>query len=279
MTGPLRRKSDCGLSLLRVVLVVANSLCVCSTTDLAKGGLRPEVFADRRIAGEPDLRISQVRVVSQEPAESAEVEIRWTAQMPALTRIEGFEIVLDVRYGDGSHNTVRSNQLKAHARSAILRLPHRSRLGSNLLPKYYKANIRLRFTATSTLTITRQLSVAGGGNIKFTEMLGGAPLFDLSIISARLVADSCTPGEQCIDLKWSADVSHNIGIHQFTIKADVLYKDESRVSDSKTLPGDARQARLQAGPTDSEIDSINLSLSVTYSQSESRTAVNEGTFS
>src|ERR1051325_3266258 len=61
----------------------------------------------------PDLQITQVKpLAALNVNATTDVEVRWTAQVPRLTTLEGFDISLEARYSDGSKSAARSEQLK-----------------------------------------------------------------------------------------------------------------------------------------------------------------------
>ena len=226
----------------------------------------------------PDLQITQVKPLAVTGASAAtEVEVRWTAQVARLTSIEGFDVFLEVRYSDGSRGAARSEQLKPSARSAILQLATHPRPNGNGILKDFKVTVKARFKIASTLTVVQQVAAAQGNSLRATAGSSGASQPEVFITAAKLVNEGCPSAEQCVDVKWTATAPRNITINEFTVTIDALRKDGTRYANSKTASGTARQARLSAGPTGPQINSIKVSLLTGFSSLDFKTVVKEGT--
>jgi hypothetical protein len=226
----------------------------------------------------PDLQITQVKALPISGGGSAtDVEIRWIAQVPRLTTIEGFDLFLEVRYSDGSRSAARSEQLKASARSAILRLATHPRQNGGAILKDFKLTVKAKFKIASSLTVVQQVAAAQGDGIRATAGSSSAGQPEVFITAAQLVTQGCSSDGRCVDVKWTATAPRNITINAFTVSVDALRKDGTRSNDSKTVGGADRQARLSAGPTGPDIQSIKVGLLTSFSSLDFKTVVKEGT--
>lgn len=226
----------------------------------------------------PDLQITLVKSLSSaSPSATTDVEIRWIAQVPRMTSIEGFDVSLEARYSDGSRNTARSEQLKASARSAILQLATHPKPASSAILRDFKVTVKAKFKIASSLTVVQQVTAAQGNSLRSTAGSSGASQPEVFITAAKLATENCSAGQQCVDVKWTAVAPRNITINAFTVNVDALRKDGTRNSDSKTVSGANRQARLSAGSTGSEVSSIKVSLLTSFSSLDFKTVVKEGT--
>ena len=225
----------------------------------------------------PDLQITQVKALSASTATATtDVEIRWTAQVPRLTTIDGFDVSLEVRYGDGSKSAARSEQLRPSARSAILQVATHPRQNSNATVKGFKVTVKARFKIASSFTVSQQVAAAQGNSFRATAGSSSASQPEVFITLARLVTQGCPQGKQCVDVKWTAVSPRNITINEFTVNIDALHKDGTRSADSKTVSGTDRQARLSAGASGSEVESFKLNLLTSFSSLDTKTVVKEG---
>ncbi|HXG93700.1 MAG TPA: hypothetical protein VNN73_15250 [Blastocatellia bacterium] len=227
----------------------------------------------------PDLQITQVRKLAA-PASSAtsEIEIRWTAQVPRLTTIDGFDVLLEARYGDGSRGAARSEQLKPSARSAILQLATHPKHNSGAALKDFRASVKARFRIASSLTLNQQVSPSQAETARAGAASANGSQPEVVITSAKLGAQGCASGQQCVDVGWTASAPHNISISKFTVSVDALHKNGAHSSDLKTISGAEHQAKLSAGPAGSEIASIKISLLTSFFLLDSKTVVREGAF-
>ena len=227
--------------------------------------------------GPPDVQITQVRSLDSPIAGANKaVEIRWTARVPQLTTIVAFDVVLKVRYSDGSRSTVRREQLKPSTRTTILEVSANRR--SVAVLKDYRASVKARFSTASTLTVRQLVSAGHGEDARGVAGSSSAHQPEVFITAAKLADQGCTPGRRCVDVKWTADVPRNITINEFTVSVDALQENGASVRDSKTVGGVDRQVRLQPGPINSKITSIKVSLLTTFSSSDFKTMVKEGAF-
>jgi hypothetical protein len=226
----------------------------------------------------PDLQITQVKpLAAPGSGPTTDVEIRWIAQVPRLTSIEGFDVVLEARYSDGSKSSARNEQLKASARSALLQLATHPKQNSNAILKDFKVSVKAKFKIASTLTVVQQVTAAQGDSFRSTAGSSSSSQPEVFITAAKLVAQGCAPAQRCVDVKWTAVAPRNITISEFIVSIEALRKNGTRSSDSKTAGGSDRQARLSTGPNDSEISSIKVSLVTNFSSLDFKTVVKEGT--
>jgi hypothetical protein len=225
----------------------------------------------------PDLQITQVKALRASTASATtDVEIRWTAQVPRLTTIDGFDVTLEVRYGDGSKNVARGEQLRASARSAILPVAAHPRPNSNATVKNFKVTVKARFKIASSVTVAQQVNTTQGNSFRAMAGSSNASQPEVFITAAKFVAQGCPQGQQCVEVKWTAVAPRNITISEFTVSVDALHKNGTRRADSKTMSGTDRQARLLAGASGSEIESLKLSLLTSFSLMDSKIVVKEG---
>lgn len=226
-------------------------------------------------AAPPDLQITQVKTLSTATT-ATDVEIRWTAQVPRLTTIEGFDVSLEVRYGDGSKSAARSEQFRPSTRSAILRVATHPRPNSNATVKGFKVSVKARFKIASSFTVSQQVAAAQGNSFRSTSGSSSASQPEVFITLAKIVSQGCPQGAACVDVKWTAVAPRNITINEFTVSLDALHKNGTRSSDSKTVNGTDRQARLSAGVGGSEVESFKLNLLTRFSSLDTKTVVKEG---
>jgi hypothetical protein len=238
----------------------------------------PAVDARQQPAGvPPDLQITQVKALAaSSAAATTEVEIRWTAQVPRLTTIDGFDVSLEARYSDGSKSAARSEQFRPSARSAILQVAVHPRQNSNATVKGFKVTVKARFKIASSFTVSQQVSAAQASSFRATAGSSSASQPEVFITLAKLAAQGCPQGRQCVDVKWTAVSPRNITINEFTVNIDALHKDGTRSADSKTVSGTDRQARLSAGASGSEVESFKLNLLTSFSSLDTKTVVREG---
>lgn len=230
---------------------------------------------DAREGAPPDLQITQVKALSTTTA-TTDVEIRWTAQVPRLTTIDGFDVSLEVRYGDGSKGAARNEQFRPSTRSAILQVATHPRPNSNASVKGFKVVVKARFKIASSFTISQQVAAAQGNSFRSTAGSSSASQPEIFITLAKVVSQGCPQSNQCIDVKWTAVSPRNITIGEFTVSLDALHKNGTRSSDSKTVSGTDRQARLSAGASGSEVESFKLNLLTSFSSLDTKTVVKEG---
>lgn len=221
-----------------------------------------------------DLQITQVSRLAAlgQGAANADIEIRWTAKVMRLTTIDGFDLLLEVRYSDGSRNTAHSDSLKASTRSVILQVAAHPKANSTATLKEFRANIRARFKVASTIMVQQQVA-PNGGSVRAGSSSPGQP--EVFITEARLVPD-CAADHQCVDLRWTANTPRNITINEFTASVEALHQNNTRSTDSKKVSGTERQTRLSAGPAGSGINSIKVSLLTSFVALDFKTVVKDG---
>jgi hypothetical protein len=225
----------------------------------------------------PDLQITQVRPLAPLSSNATtDVEVRWTAQVPRLTTLEEFDVVLEVRYTDGSRFAARSEHLKPSARSAILQVATHPRQKGKAVLKDFKATVKANFRIASSFTVAQQLTVTQPGSFRARAGSSSASQPEVYITAATLVAQGCSPGRQCVDLKWNASTPRNITITEFTASLDARHKNGTHRADSKTVSGTERQARLSIPADGSEVESFKLNLLIRFYSLDSKTVVKEG---
>ena len=226
----------------------------------------------------PDVQITQVKGLGVlNNRTTTDVEIRWTAQVPRLTTIDEFDVLLEVRYSDGSKGAARSQQLKPSARAAILALATHPRQNANAILKDFKAAVKMSFKTASSGTVFQQITTAQ--NDRLGASVGTSSQPEVSITAARLFTQGCSAGQQCVELKWTAVAPRNITISDFTAGVEALHADGTKTTDSKTVSNQERQARLQTGPANVGVSSMKVSLQTTFFLLDSKTALREGTLS
>lgn len=231
----------------------------------------------------PDVQITQVKALPVLQDKSAtDVEIRWTAQVPRLTTLDDFDVLLEVRYSDGSRGVARTQQLKSTVRATILSLATHPRQSGAAVLRDFKASVNVRFRIASSFAVVHQVASSLSDSVRrlsgsSSPSKGTYP--DVVVIAAKLVTQGCSSGAQCVDMKWTASAPRNITISEFTASVEALHKDGTQTTDSKTVGGQDRQARLQAGRANVEVNSMKVSLLTSFSLLDSKTAVREGTFS
>lgn len=116
-------------------------------------------------AAPPDVQITEVKAFTADGKTSTEIEIRWTAQVSRLTTIDDFEVLLEVRYSDGSKRSARTKHLKSSARAAILQLASHPRQNSSAILKDFKAAVTVRFRIPSSSAAAQQAQVTRSGTL------------------------------------------------------------------------------------------------------------------
>lgn len=230
-------------------------------------------------ASPPDVQITQVKaLVALNDRITTDVEIRWTVQVPRLTTIDEFNVLLEVRYSDGSKGAARSQQLKPSARAAILSLATHPRQNSTAILKDFKAAVKVGFRVPSSFAVIQQIAPAQSDSVRASSgsSSGGQP--EVLITTAKLVRQGCSTGSQCVDVKWTAAAPRNIAISEFTVSVEARHKDGTQTTDSKTVGGQDRQVRLQAGPANLEVNSMKVTVLISFSLLDSKTAGKDGTF-
>lgn len=231
-------------------------------------------------AAPPDVQITQVKALPVlKDRATTEVEIRWTAQVPRLTTLDGFDVLLEVRYSDGSRGVARNQQLKSTARAILLSLATHPRPNSTAVLKDFKASVSVRFRIASSFAVVHQVAASQSDSVRGSSGSSSGSKPQVFITTARLVTQGCPAEYQCVDVKWTAAAPRNITISEFTASVDALHKDGTQTTESKTVGGQNRQARLQAGRANVEVNSMKVSLLTSFSLLDSKTAVREGTFS
>ncbi len=228
----------------------------------------------------PDLHITRVRrLAAIGVAATAEIEVRWTAQVPRLTVIDGFDAGLEVFYTDGSKNSFSSNSLRPSARTAIFKVPTHPRQSGTADLKRFKASIRINFKITSRLTLTHEFTVEPQtGRLQSKSGRSSGDPIEISIAEARLTNQGCASGEQCIDVKWTATAARNLSFTGFEVKAEALHKDGARRSASASTGGTGRQTRLTLKSGGSAVTSASISLFAGMASSDSVTITQDGAF-
>lgn len=226
-----------------------------------------------------DLQITQVKALPVlNDRITTDVEIRWTIQVPRLTTIDEIGVLLEVRYSDGSKGAARSQQLKPSARAAILSLATHPRQNSTAILKDFKAAVKLGFRVASTLAVVQQIASSQGDSAPPSSgsSSGGQP--EVLITTARLGTQGCLAGTQCVDVKWTASSPRTIAISEFTITVEARHKDATQTTDSRTVGGQDRQVRLQAGSANLEVSSMKVTVLVSFSLLDAKTAGKDGVF-
>jgi len=223
-----------------------------------------------------DLQITQVsRLAAVNPSADADIEIRWTAKVPQLMTIGAFDVLLEVRYSDGSHGTARSESLKSTTRSAILQVAAHSKTNSAARLKEFHASIKAHFKVASTLTVTHQVTPTSSGSARAGASSANQP--EIFVTDARL-AQGCAANHECVDVRWKATAPRAIALEGFTVSVDALSKNGAHRTDQKTASAADRQARLAVDSTGSEIASIKITLIAGFSSLDSRTVIRDGVF-
>jgi hypothetical protein len=229
-------------------------------------------------AAPPEVQITQVKAVPVlNDKATTDVEIRWTAQVPRLITLDEFDVLLEVHYSDGSRGVARNRQLKSTARATILPLATHPRLNSTAVLRDFKASVNVRFRIASSCAVVHQVATSqnDGGRRSSGSSRGSQP--EVVVIAAKLVTQGCSTGYQCVDVKWTDVASRNITISEFTASVDALEKDGTQTTESKTVGGHDRRARLQAG-ANAELNLMKVRLLISFSLLDSKTAVREGIF-
>jgi hypothetical protein len=230
-------------------------------------------------AAAPDVQITQVKALPAiKDKATTEVEIRWTAQVPRLTTLDEFDVLLEVHYSDGSRGVARSKQLKSTARAILLALATHPRPNSAAVLKDFKASVNVRFRIASSFAVVHQVVASQSDGVRASGS-SSASQPEVSITTAKLLTQGCSTGYQCVDVKWTAAAPRKITINEFTASVEALHKDGTQTTESRTVAGHDRQARLQAGPDNVEVNSMKVSLVISFSLLDSKTAVKKGTFS
>jgi hypothetical protein len=238
----------------------------------------PEQKQRQNQAAAPDVQITHVKGLSAlNDRMTTDVEIRWTAQVPRSTTIDEFDVLLEVRYSDGSKGTARSHQLKPSARAAIVALATHPRQNANAILKDFRAAVKVSFRIAAASAVVQQVTASQSTGVRPPSGTSSHP--EVSITATRLFTQGCSTGRQCVDLKWTVTAPRNIFITEFTASVEALHADGMKSTDSKTVSNQERQARLQAGPANVGVNSMRVSLLTSFSLLESKTAVKEGTFS
>ena len=231
-------------------------------------------------APQPDVQITQVKALpAVKDKATTDVEIRWTAQVPRLTILDEFDVLLEVQYSDGSRGAARNPQLKSTARAAIVALATHPRQNSAAVLKGFKASVNVRFRIASSFAVVHQVPALQGDRVRGSSGSSSGSQPEVVVTAAKRITQGCASGYQCVDVKWTAGAPRNITISEFTASVESLHKDGTQTRDSKTVGGQDRQARLQAGRANVEVNSMKVSLLTSFSLLDSKTAVREGTFS
>jgi hypothetical protein len=228
---------------------------------------------------QPDIQVTRVQAHSgSKAAARTEVEIRWTAFVPAGTKIEEFEVLLEARYTDGSKGAARIRHLKPSARAVLLSLATHPRRNSTALLGDFKASVKVSFSVASSFAVFHDvpLTIDDSPAAEPDTSSGGQP--EVLITAAKLVPQGCASGHHCVDVSWSATAANNITINEFAVSIVALHKDGTRISDFRIVGSRSRNARLMAGSVDSEVFSLRITVLTSFFVRDSRTAVNTGTF-
>src|SRR5262249_37532458 len=238
----------------------------------------PALGASAFEAAAPDLQITHVcAVTSSDDNAVSDIQISWTALVPKQTLIESFDVLLEVRYSDGSRNVVRSDQLKSSARSMIFQMPSHPRQLTRVSLKDYRAVLRANFRVASTLSVTREVAASQEESSREVAGSSSSTQPEVFITRARLI--SCSQDRHCVELKWTAGAPRNVAIHHFIAMIDAVLKDGTHTVDSRKVGGSTREARLHLAHPDSRVASISVSLLTNFSAFDSKTAIREGPFS
>jgi len=244
---------------------------------LAFDALEPKQIQPQ--AAPPDVQITQVKALpALKDKATTEVEIRWTAQVPRLTTLDEFDVLLEVRYSDGSRGVARNQHLKSTARAILLSLAAHPRQNSAAVLKDFKASVNVRFRIASSFAVVQQVAASRSDGVRASSGSSSASQPQVFITTAKLVTQGCSSGFHCVDVKWTAVAPRKITINEFTASVDALHKDGTQTTDTRTVGGQDRQTRLQAGSR-IEVDSMKVSLVTSFSLLDSKAAVREGAFS
>jgi len=120
---------------------------------------KPEIERLQSPTGAPNVQISQVRNVGiQGDDATLVIEVSWTAAAPQTTHINGFQMLIEVEYADGSKN--KTAPANATPPRTLLRVLNK---GSNL-PKRFTITVVSEFTAPSTtpFSVTEEFDLSKG---------------------------------------------------------------------------------------------------------------------
>jgi len=228
--------------------------------------------------GVPSIHITQIRSL---PAPvnnlSAEIETRWIARIPKRALIQNFQVLLEVRYSDGSQSSAHSDILKASTRSAILRVPAHSAQNSNAILKEFKARVKAMFKMASSFTIVRE--VAGSqfrtSASAFASAAGAAAKAAITFVNT---SDSCSDGQPCLEVRWTIKAGRNVILNDFIVTADVLHANGDRSTHTRAAASSERQTRFNISAPSSEVKSVAIALLTNFYFTDSATAMKEGAF-
>jgi hypothetical protein len=185
---------------------------------------KPEIERLQSPAGAPNVQISQVRNAGiQGDDATLVIEVSWTATAPQTTHINGFQMLIEVEYADGSKN--KTAPANATPPRTLLRVLNK---GANN-PKRFTITVVSEFTAPSTtpLSATEEFDLSKGnafdGHASSSAQSRGQ---FLNIAEVKKQTLGCTPSDNCFEVSWgvASNVPGIAAVNKFNVEGEFTYK-------------------------------------------------------
>jgi hypothetical protein len=209
------------VSLVSLVLTVVWVASALTGTGQAQ---KPQIETLQSPAGAPNVQISQVRNVGiQGDDATLVIEVSWTATAPQATHINGFQMLIEVEYADGSKN--KTAPANATPPRTLLRVLNK---GANN-PKRFTITVVSEFTAPSTtpFSATEEFDLSKGNafDAHGSSSAQSRGQF-LNIAEVKKQTLGCTPNDNCFDVVWgvASNVPGIAAVNKFNVEGEFTYK-------------------------------------------------------
>ena len=172
----------------------------------------------------PSVQISEVKNLGVQGDDATLViQVKWTATAPQPTHIDGFQMLIEVEYADGSKD--KTTPAAATPGQTRLRVLNK---GGNL-PKRFTVTVVSEFTAPSSspISVTGEFDLSKGNGFDShgnSSPQSRGPFLSISEVKKQLLG--CSASQDCFDVFWG--VSSNqpgiAGVNKFNVDAEFTYR-------------------------------------------------------
>lgn len=248
---------------------------------------KPEIESLQSPSAAPSVQISQVRNLGiQGDDATLVIEVSWTAAAPQTTHINGFQMLIEVEYADGSKN--KTAPANATPPRTLLRVLNK---GSNL-PRRFTITVVSNFTAPSTtpFSVTQEFDLNKGNAFDAHESSSPQSRGQfLNIAEVKKLVLGCAPNENCFEVSWgvASNVPGIAAVNRFNVAAEFIYKFGQsagviRNQSANVDDGSKRQATLKVTDVPSGTGDLSIHVKATVKAfvtvATTKTTVKEGSF-
>ena len=211
-------------------------LLLCTLAVITSAQVQPNVQINPDLGITPIVGAPTVTIVTAAKKDNAnKVEVKWTANIPTLTDVTGFDVRVEVQLKSGKLLEGHQNNLAGNTREALITV-----LGSETDVQSKKTTIITTFRTPSTAT----------HNATFTlgQPAPAPPRPTGRVVEVTSVTKqpSCLAGagKDCFEVRWTtrSTAPSVAGITGFSLKLDVSYANGQTVNGTATASASQNQA-------------------------------------